>query len=169
MIPPLKTSPAPLVHQQEFHPISPKTRQTLSRLFQEMDTHTTWQLMTNASRLKDMGDQLRKDVHPLQLLMEIFADTTTRKHFESLYQKKTEILSGKQLVWSNFVLEWGENLNNHKEELEPYLVTFAKTMKISPLLVRSHLQEHNYNGLISSILEKRSEDTTLSNLANSAP
>lgn len=68
-----------------------------------------------------------------------------------MYEKKTEVLTGRNLVWSNFIQGVGENIENRKGEIEPYLDTFAKTMKINPFQVRSYLKNRDYDGLVSSI------------------
>jgi hypothetical protein len=83
-------------------------------------------------------------------------DKKTPEHFQSMYHKKTEILTGKHIVWNNFIQGLGENLESRKNEIDPYLNTFAKTMKISPLLVKSYLNHQDYNGLVSSIINAHS-------------
>lgn len=147
----IRSTTTTFTHNCTFAPASPEIHQTIYQLFEEMATHSVWQLMTNASSLKNRGEQLRKEVHPFQMLIEIFADEKTHKHFQSMYEKKTEVLTGRNLVWSNFIQGVGENIENRKGEIEPYLDTFAKTMKINPFQVRSYLKNRDYDGLVSSI------------------
>jgi hypothetical protein len=147
---------SPRVNHSTFKPVTAEIHQTICLLFQEMDTSSVWQLMNQSLRLKKIGEQLRKEVHPFQMLMEIFADKKTHEHFQSMYHKKTEILTGKHIVWNNFIQGLGENLESRKNEIDPYLNTFAKTMKISPLLVKSYLNHQDYNGLVSSIINAHS-------------
>jgi hypothetical protein len=153
MVQPIKNFSPHAVDQKMFSEVSSKNREDIHNLFKELATGTLWQLTKSSLRLRSTGARLREELHPFQMLMEIFADPTTREHFQSIHAQRGDFKTVKPLIWNHFLHGVGEHLEQRKEEIEPYVDTFAKTVKISSRTLKNQLQKRNYEELLSQIMQ----------------
>ena len=111
------------------------------------------------SHLKALGAKIDKEVHPYRFLLEIFLDKDSKTSIMTLYNGRNDLLTGRNLMWTEFVTNLGKSFDNRKEDIAPHTQFFAQALRIRSSKVdhfsrkiNEFVQAKNWNGLLEYLI-----------------
>ena len=111
------------------------------------------------SHLKALGAKIDKEVHPYRFLLEIFLDKDSKTSITTLYNGRNDLLTGRNLMWTEFVTNLGKSFDKRKEDIAPHTQFFAQALRIRSSKVdhfsrkiNEFVQAKNWNGLLEYLI-----------------
>ncbi len=125
-------------------------------------------------RLKELGSNIDREVHPYRFLIEIFTDPPSKASLIALYDGKNSIsgvLAGRLTMWNEFAADLGKSFELRKEDTMPHTKFFVDALKadyrskthqlfkITPAQIDNFVIAKNWNGLLEHLI-KHTKTTT---------
>ena len=146
-----KASPSP--KNVEHLEISLGNKLVIKNLLEEVATHSVIHLIYNALRLKEIGRQLKEEVHPFRFLLEIYSDPLSKKHFEKIHEERESIFSGRNQIWNDFSANLAKNFNDRIHDIEHYVESFARELSLDLSTIQELQKEGNWKELLLFIAQ----------------
>lgn len=135
--------------------VTEENRNRIRGLIQDISTSSLPKLAWNAWALRKTGQILRKEVHPLAFLLQIFKDPSTKEHFKKVYEDRHSFSSGRNQIWNDFSSNLTKNFEDRTADIKPYIDSFSEMLSLDKEQMHIFEQEENWEGLLLFITQAK--------------
>lgn len=130
-----------------------KDKAKIAQLLQTLDDANPLTLILAVNKLVDIGKDLAH-LHPMTFMTVALRDPVLRVRLQRIFQnalKQAAFMQG-----GGFAEGFRHRLDREskRKNLEPYLVPFAKAIRVDPEEIRPWIQKEDWNALLASVCQK---------------